>query len=62
MLDFTPPDEDSNYPVNGDDGYFDKHWYPGKILCFLKAPDDTIHAVVHCCCVNDHEKDSIAFG
>jgi len=59
MLDFTPPDDDPHYPVNGENGYYDQNWYPAKILCFLKAPDDSIHAVVHCCSANDHAEDSI---
>jgi len=59
MLDFTPPDDDPDYPVNGENGYYDQNWYPAKILCYLKAPDDSIHAVVHCCSANNHAEDSI---
>jgi len=48
---------DSNFPVNAKGGYYDKDLYPCKVLCFLKATDDSIHAMVHCCNASNHNKD-----
>ena len=45
------------FPVNAKGGYYDKDLYPCKVLCFLKATDDSIHAVVHCCNASNHDKD-----
>jgi len=59
MLDFAAPDDDQDFVGNAEGGYYDQSCYPAKILYFLKAFDDTIHAVVNCCEANDHEEDSI---
>ncbi len=59
MLDFAAPDDDQDFVGNAEGGYYDQSYYPAKILCFLKASDETIHAVVNCCEPNDHQKDSI---
>jgi len=59
MLDFDEPEDDSDYPINAEDGYYDKNFYPAKILCFLQASDGSLHAVVNCCMTNDHKQDSI---
>ena len=31
--------------------------YPCKVLCFLQANDNSIHAVVHCCNASNHKED-----
>ncbi len=49
ILDFAAPDDDQDYAGNAEDGYSDQNIYPAKILCFLKASDDSVHAVVNCC-------------
>jgi len=59
MLDFDAPEDDSDYPMNGEGGYYDQNFYPAKILCFLQASDGSLHAVVNCCMTNDHKQDSI---
>jgi len=56
MVNFESADGDRNFPVNAKGGYYDKDLYPRKVLCFLKAKDDSIHSVVHCC-IASHNKD-----
>jgi len=57
MVKFETADGDRNFPVNAKGGYYCKDLYPCKVLCFLKAIDDSIHAVVHCCNASNHDKD-----
>jgi len=57
MVKLELSDGDRSFPVNAKGGYYDKDLYPCKVLCFLKAIDDSIHAVVHCCNASNHDKD-----
>ena len=36
MLDFDAPEDDSDYPINGEGGYYDQNFYPAKIYVFCK--------------------------
>jgi len=36
MLDFVVPDNDSDYPINAECGYYDQSFYPAKLLCLCK--------------------------
>ena len=57
MVKFEPDAGDKNLPVNAKGGYYARDLYPCKVLCFLQANDDSIHAVVHCCNASDHKED-----
>jgi len=57
MVKFEASQGDRSFPVNAKGGYYDKDLYPCKILCFLKAIDDSIHAVVQCCNASNHDQD-----
>jgi len=53
-------DKDSTQDSSNDEyGYYGSSLFPAKILCFLGAPDESIHAMIHCCKTNDHSQDSI---
>jgi len=58
MLDFDAPEDDSDYPINAEGGYYDQSFYPAKTLC-LQASDGSLHAVVNRCMANDCKEDSI---
>ena len=57
MVKFETVAGDMNFPANTKRGYYDRDLYPCKVLCFLQAKDDSIHAVVHCCNASDHKED-----
>jgi len=57
MVKFESVCGDKKFPVNAQGGYYDKDLYPCKVLCFLKAKDDSIHAVVHCCVASNHNNE-----
>jgi len=46
-------------PNNAEYGYYASDLSPAKLLCFLRAADEPIHAVIHCCVASDHSEDSI---
>jgi len=51
---------ESEHLLEDDDfGYYASDLYPAKVLCFDKAHDETIHAIIHCCIASEHSEDSI---
>jgi len=57
MVNFENEDVDEILPDNAEYGYYASDLYPAKVLCFLRAADETIHAVIHCCVASDHSED-----
>ena len=51
--------ESEDLSEDDDFGYYASDLYPAKVLCFVKAHDETIHAIIHCCMASDHSQDSI---
>jgi len=51
--------ESEHLSDDDDFGYYASDLYPTEVLCFVKAHDETIHAIIHCCIASDHSKDSI---
>jgi len=51
--------ESEHLSENDDFGYYASDLYPAKVLCFVKAGYETIHAIIHCCIASDHSEDSI---
>jgi len=50
--------ESEDLSEDDDFGYYASDLYPAKVLCFVKAHDETIHAIIHCCMASDHSQDS----
>jgi hypothetical protein len=57
MIKFEPAAGDRSFPVNSKGGYYARNLYPCKVLCFLKAEDLSIYAVVQCCNASNHDED-----
>jgi len=58
MVKFELENDNTNLQEE-EEGYYGKNLFPAKILCFVHAKDETIHAVIHCCNTNNHSEDSI---
>jgi len=60
MVKFESEDVYEILSDNAEYAYYARDLYPAKVLCFLRAADETIHAMTHCCVASDHSEDSIS--